>query len=243
MALAPIVVPPPVTGQVPALEQKLPMDFSMTIPGGTNISMPSTFGSTSECRLIVDYSLPTLTLSMAPFGFIFCLADVVIKIKGVLDAVLDAIGGDPTAFNSALSDLATALTCVTSAIPTLSVPQFMKDMIDYLDAMISCWINTLNSIQSALDDIDSKLAAAQAGSPVEVALQDARTGQLALVEQVNVQLKPVQSIFAVMTILLGLIGAGPISFTQPAPNTPIATLISTLQTLQSTLATLKATLP
>lgn len=235
---------PPVVAALPALEQKLNLDYAIDIPGGTSISMPSSFGpGMTECRLIVDYMLPSITLAMAPFGFIFCIANVVLKIKAVLDAVLDAIGGDASAFNTALSDLATALSCVTSAIPAVSVPILIKDVIDYLDAMLSCLIDALNNIQTNTNAINAALADAPEGSDLQATLQAALANQNAAVEAMNVQLKPLQPIIAVMNIMTDLISVSPISFSQPGPGTSLSALITALQGLQTTLSTLKSALP
>lgn len=243
MALASITIDAPVIAAVPALESKLAMDFDITIPGGMKVSMPASIGATSECKLLVDYMLPSISLSMAPFGALFCLFEVVQALKAGVDAVPDAIAGSPTALTNAISDIATKITCVTGAIPTITVPVMLRDTIDYLDAMLSCVIDSLNNIQSNITTINSALATAQKAE-YRTALTSALSVQNASVDSVTLQLKPMQPIFAVMNVLLGLIPGGlSISFSQPAAGTSIADLITALTGLKSTLATLRAALP
>jgi hypothetical protein len=243
----------PEVAEVPIVGSKLALDFAIDVPGGMQLSLPSSAQPTTDCKLIVDLMLPSISLSIAPYGFIFCIVDVLQKMKAAIEAVPDAITSlDPSTLITKISDLATAFTCILNAIPALSVPIFIKDIIDYLDAMLSCVIDVLNAIILNINNLNTAIdaAATAANAPMIEALDAAKFNQGASVLQVNAQLNPLQVIFAVMNILLGLIPGGhSITFPQPAdPVDPadvaeITTLKNTLVALRAQLQALKSALP
>lgn len=243
-------ITPPSISTVPALGSKLPLDFEIHVPGGTVVSMPGALSPTTDCKLLADIMLPSISLSMAPFGFIFCLVDIAEKMKATLDAMPAALGPppDPAEIATALSELATAFGCLTSAIPTLSVPIFVRDMLDYLIAMVDCLIGSLQSIVANIMALNAAAAAA-AGTTnptLDAAILAARTNHGAAADQSVTLLNPLQPVFSMINLLLALIPGG-LSITFPQPPdlvdptdlTELNALVVTLQALKTQLETIR----
>ncbi len=247
-------ITPPSVAAVPVLGDKLPLDFEIRVPGGTVVSMPSALGPTTDCKMLVDFMLPSVTLSMAPFGMLFCLLDVLEKVKATLDAMPAALGPppDPAEITTALSDLASAFGCITSAIPTLSVPLLVKDLLDYLIAMLGCMISSLQSIISNITALnDTVTSAASLTNPtLDAAILAARNNHGAAANQSVALLNPLQPVFTVMNLMFALIPGGHvIEFEQPDPLadpvdlTELNAMVVTLQGLEAQLTAIRGLIP
>lgn len=226
-----VAVTPPTPPVFPSLgSSTVPMNFQVAVPGGAVLSLPGAAAPTNMCHLLINGMLPQITMVIAPFAFIFCIVDIILQIKKVLDSIPDAILSlDPGGIFTEIANLIIKLQCLLRAIPQLSVPLFLRDLKILMLAILDCMITMCNDIKTRLSMIDDALAQAGNNQVLKDMLNNAKAGQNAATAQVLSIANPLTPIFAALSMLMQLIGLSPISFTPPAEGSSIDDILAALQ--------------
>lgn len=180
--------------------------LKVTLPGGPTLQVmvPNLCPSSLD---ITKNLLAQANAALAPLVPIFRLIEIALALKDLAESIPSLLT-DPTALIQAIAEIIKKIAEVAGLVPFLSVPLFIVELLDVIIASLDAAIEELAKI------IEQELKIAAAG------LKAAEFGNEALLEIVecaeglNLQIKlglsegmaPLNALFGVINIFLGLIG-------------------------------------
>lgn len=187
-------------------------------PGGATLQVLTS--QTIPNGLQVTKSLLSQASSaLAPLAPIFNLIDALLAVKEFAEAVPKLLT-DPTALAEAIINLVEKIAKLASLIPQLSVPLLIVDLFDVVIGALDGVVTELEKVVAQEARIQAAIAKAQESG--NEALQDS----IDCANDINDQVKagiaagvaPLNPLFAVMNIFLGLIGAPEIPSIENLPD-------------------------
>jgi hypothetical protein len=198
---------------------------------------------TSDCRIIINNLIPSITIMLGPFGFLFCILNCIMKIIDCVKAVPSCITQlSPSPLTSALSGLAQAVVCLAQLIPQFSMLYLIDDILKMLIAFLTCLISALSSLDAIGRDLAAAITTAGNDDSLKAQLSRAVTQTSVMTDQTLSVTNPLTALFSVINLFLPLFGQSAIVFSVPAPGSPIAPVIADLTVLQTTLQNIKSAL-
>jgi hypothetical protein len=216
--------------------------LTLRLPGGPTLQCLSLARIPSPYQ-VTKCLLNQASAALAPLSPVFNLIDMVLAIKGVVEAIPSLLT-DPTALFEAIAEVVEKAAAMAHLIPQLSVPLMIIDLLDVT-------IVALRGVQSEFELIKtqiSRIAAAEAlaAQPGNGALADSITcaNQLLDLTILSVQsgMAPLNSLFAVINLFLGLIGQDPIPPIDDLSDDPDEA-IEALNVVIETLTVIRAAIP
>jgi hypothetical protein len=228
------VVPPtppilPSVGGTPA---------QIRMPGGTVIPLPFSLPPATDCRIIFNQILPNIRVSLGPLGFIFCVLGIVQALIDCVNATIDSISQlNPGPLINALGNLITKAKCLANMIPQVSLLLMLADVLDVILGILGCCITALSNIQVIFMELAGSIAEASAAKDtyLKTQLEAAKAQSQQIADQTMLSMNPLTLFFAVLNILLTMIGMGPMpalpAYTPGQDLTPIITALGTTRSL------------
>lgn len=216
---------------------------TVRIPGGVQVGAAPQQAPTSDCRIIINNLIPSITIALGPLGFLFCLLNIVMKIIDCVNAVPKSISMlNPGPILDAIVKLVAAIKCLVQLLPQLSMLFTIYDIICLLVSMLECLITQLMSLKAIQQQILDALNSADQDQDLKNQLNVANQQSSVMMNQTVTILNPLVPIFAVINIFMPLFGQEPVSFEVPQPDSPIDTVLEYLTMIHDTLATIKLAL-
>jgi hypothetical protein len=229
---------------MPSLGPGGPTSFKVNYPGGVQIGASPQQSPTSDCRVIINNLLPSITIMLGPLGFLFCVLNVVMKIIDCVKAVPDCITQlSPTPLTDALKYLALAVICLAKLIPQISMLYMISDILKIIIAFFDCLISALASLQAIYRQLAEAVNSAGKDTGLKTQLASAQAQTDVMVSQTITMTNPLVPLFDVLNLFLPLFGASKIDFTVPDPqHMPLDVIITTFSQIRETLAQVKTLL-
>jgi hypothetical protein len=184
--------------------------------------------------------------ALAPLMPIFNIIDAVLAIKAFAESIPDALGPppDPSVIAAALAELVEKVAKLAALIPQLAVPYMI---VDVLDAIITALNGTITNLEIVIVQ-EARIAAAmlKASEPGNDALLEV----VICADSINASVKggiseglgPLNSLFGVLNLFLGLIGLPEIPSMDALPEDS-AEAIESLRVTVKLLEDLRASIP
>ena len=216
--------------------------LQIRMPGGAAIPVMVPHPSPSNLQ-ITKALMGQASGALAPLVPVFNIIDAILAIKDFADSVPGVVT-DPGAVVEAIGALAEKVAKLAQLIPQLSVPFMVLDLVDVAIAALDGIVTQLEAVVAQ----EAKIAAAtlKAAEPGNEAL----AGVVACATDLNATTKaaiaeglgPLNSLFGVINIFLGLIGAPEIpDLSGPLPDNTqeaveaLAGVVEVLQTVRSSI--------
>jgi hypothetical protein len=183
--------------------------IKIRMPGGVTLNVMTSVPSPDATQLSKAL-LAQANAALAPLSPIFMIIDAILALKGAIESIPDVIGPPPNpgAILDAISDVVKKSAKLANLIPQLAVPLMVIDVIDALILVMDGAISQLESV--VLQNARILAAQTKANEPGNSALLAITV--CATAENVKVQadivagLQPINSMFGVLNLFLGLIG-------------------------------------
>ena len=193
-------------------------DQQIRFPGGLTLQVmvPQIVPSGLQ---VTKNLLSQASSALAPLAPLFNLIEAMLAVKDFAEAVPSLLT-DPTALIQAIVNLIEKISALVSLIPQLSVPVLIVDLFDVVIGALNGVIEELEKVVAQEARIQAAVAKAQeAGNE---ALLDSITCANSINDQVKAGISagvaPLNPLFGVMNLFLGLIGAPEIPSIDNLPN-------------------------
>lgn len=189
------------------LEGCAAQDLKVRLPGGPTLQVmvPNICPSGLQ---IAKNLLTQANAALAPLAPIFNIIDALLAVKDFAEAVPGLLT-DPGALIEAIAKLIEKISALAQLIPQLSIPFLIVDLIDVIIAVLDGVITELAKIvEQELKIAAAGLRAAEPGNASLIPIVECATDlNIQLKLQLGQGLAPLNSLFGVLNLFLGLIGA------------------------------------
>lgn len=184
--------------------------LTIRLPGGVTLQ-PMIESSLPTNFQIVKNLLSQASAALAPLAPIFKILDAVLAIKDFAEAVPDVIT-NPASLIEAIVELIKKIAALASLIPQLSIPIMIVDLIDVVIVALQGIVEEIEFIATKLEEIETARALAQSQGNAALLEVTVCADDLMASIQANASnaLGPLNTLFNVLNLFLGLIGQDPI---------------------------------
>ena len=239
--------PIPPSGPGTPLDRLSPSVATATIrvPGGVSVGSSPQQAPTSDCRVVINNLFPSLTITLGPLGFLFCILNVVMKLIDCVNAVPKCITQlSPSPIQEALGGLALAIKCLAMLIPQISMLLMLYDILDTIIKVLACIITAVQSIADIQGEIAAAMSAASTAKDTDLMTQltGAKSQSDIMMSQTLSVANPLAAVFALLNTFLALFGQSIPEFTVPDAGAPVAEILAPLEAIKNTLGAIKTVL-
>jgi hypothetical protein len=217
------------------------------MPGGTVVPLPFSLPPATDCRIIFNQILPNVMVTLGPLGFIFCVLGVIQALIDCVNATIDSISQlNPGPLIDALVGLIEKAKCLAQMIPQVSLLYMLADVLDVVLGILGCIITALSNIQVIFMELAGSIAEADAAKDtyLKTQLESARSQSQQMADQTMMMMSPLTIFFAVLNILLTMIGMGPMpSLPAYTPGQDLTPIIEALGETRSLVQAIRDLLP
>jgi hypothetical protein len=157
-----------------------------------------------------------LMLQLAPFlASITCL----VRILKLVKSLIDVVNGLPTPSPSVLKDFAGAAEEVAECFFMIAaIPQFAKDLLCFIRAVLACLLAQLKSVRDLLSGLQLRLEAAAGNDDLLATLQCAQQNAQASIDNLTQAIEPISALLALAEPIFKMAGVGSISLQSPGAS-------------------------
>lgn len=228
--------------------------LTLKLPGGAEITgiVPKDIADDVDKARSV---LGTAAAAMAPLMPIFNLIDVLLTMQKIAKAIPDVLGPppDPTKIVQLLPELAKKIDKLIGIVPQLSVPIFIRSLIDSIItflrglnsalSLLAVWQSQLDLADVAADEV-AALGEEYAAEQMRIANACGRTAVAAQYGSIMQGMAPLNVIIELATTLMQIAGLPPLpDLSHIGPEVPIAEASSVLNDAVSALSIVQSALP